>query len=138
MKAWITRSSYGRLKIHFAEPRKLEYGDAPFEDKCTVFDSEYCNVIARKIQEPSELYPEVTFENSPLEVEIIEKSTLDAVYEGLDQYENFLGMVACMRRAQKEANDAIAQAECYQEAMEQIKVAEELESKVDKWLEEQK
>lgn len=107
----------------------MEYGDAPFEDKCTVFDSEYCNVIARKFQEPSELYPEVTFENSPLEVKIIEKSTLD-------RYENFLEMVACMRQAQKEANDAIAQAECYQEAMEYVKVAEEWESKVDKWLEE--
>lgn len=80
-------------------------------------------------------FPEVTFEDSPSEVEIIEKSTLDAVYEGLDQYENFLGLVACMRRAQKEANDMIAQVECYEEAREHVKKAEELESMVDKWLE---
>ena len=80
-------------------------------------------------------FPSLTFENSPSEVEIIEKSTLDAVYKGLDRYENFLGMVACMRRAQKEANDLIAQVECYEEAMEHIKKAEELEQMVDKWLE---
>ena len=135
MKAWITRSSYGTLKMHFVEPRKVEYGDAPFEDKCTLFDSECCNIIARKFREPSELYPEVNFENSPLEVEIIDKSTLDTLYKGLDRYENFLGMVACMRKAQKEANDMIAQAECYEEAIEHIKKAEELEQMVDKWLE---
>lgn len=65
----------------------------------------------------------------------VAQSDLAAVYEGLYQYENFLGLVACMRRAQKEANDLIAQVECYEEAMEHIKKAEELEQMVDKWLE---
>ena len=57
------------------------------------------------------------------------------VCKRLDDYDTFLLMVQKMRVAQKEANDAIAQAECYQEAMEYVKVAEEWESKVDKWLE---
>ena len=65
----------------------------------------------------------------------VAQSDLAAVYEGLDQYENFLGLVACMRRAQKEANELIAQVECYEEAMEHIKQAEGLEQMVDKWLE---
>ena len=66
-------------------------------------------------------------ENSKLEIE--------SLYKGLNRYEEFLGLVACMRVAQKEANDLIAQVECYEEAMEHIKKAEELEQIVDKWLE---
>ena len=58
--------------------------------------------------------------------------------ERLMEAQEFMDLVREMRQAQKEANDAIAQAECYQEAMEYVKVAEEWESKVDKWLEEQK
>ena len=38
-----------------------------------------------------------------------------------------------MRSAQKIANDMLAQAECYQEAMEYVKKAEELEREVDEW-----
>ena len=60
------------------------------------------------------------------------------VCKRLDDYDTFFLMVQKMREAQKEANDAIAQAECYQEAMEYVKVAEEWEGKVDKWLEELK
>lgn len=62
----------------------------------------------------------------------------NTVCKRLDDYDTFLLMVRKMRDAQKEANDAIAQAECYQEAMEYVNKAEEWESKVDKWLEEQK
>lgn len=62
----------------------------------------------------------------------------DVVCKRLDDYDTFLLMVRNMRMVQKESNDAIAQAECYQEAMEYVKVAEEWESKVDKWLEEQR
>lgn len=58
--------------------------------------------------------------------------------ERLIDAQEFMDLVREMRQAQKEANDAIAQAECYQEAMEYVKVAEDWESKVDKWLEEQK
>ena len=135
MKAWITRSSYGTLKIHFEEPRKVEYGDAPFEDKCTLFDSEYCNIIARKFREPSELYPEVNFENSPLEVEIVEKSTLDEVCKGLNRYEEFLGMVAYMRRLQKEQMTADIDWDNLEYYKEQDRKMFELQEMVDKWLE---
>ena len=67
----------------------------------------------------------------------VEKSKLEieSLYKGLNRYEEFLGLVAYMRVAQKEANDLIAQVECYEEAMEHIKKAEELEQMVDKWLE---
>ena len=58
--------------------------------------------------------------------------------ERLMEAQEFMDLVRNMRVAQKEANDAIAQAECYQEAMEYVKVAEGWESKVDKWLEEKK
>lgn len=126
MKAWIARDKDGRLYIHSTKPylanKQFEFSFWHNEDenwlRCRDTD-----------------FPEVTFENSPVEVEMIEKSTLDEVYKGLDRYENFLGMVACMRTAQKEANDLIAQVECYEEAMEHIKKAEELEQMVDKWLE---
>lgn len=57
------------------------------------------------------------------------------VCKRLDDYDTFLLMVSTMRKAQKEANDLIAQVECYEEAMEHIKKAEELEQMVDKWLE---
>ena len=126
MKAWIARDKDGRLYIHSHKPflvnKQFEF---PF----------WNNEDENWMQLPKELYPVATYENSPIEVEIIERSTLDVLYKGLDQYESFLGMVACMRRAQKESNDLIAQVECYEEAMEHIKKAEELEQMVDKWLE---
>lgn len=120
MKAYIARDANGKLFVHRKKPRLTSTKTWVSMDEWQLFRKDF---------------PEVTFENSPSEVEIIEKSTLDEVYKGLDQYENFLGMVACMRRAQKEANDMIAQVECYEEAMEHVKKAEELESMVDKWLE---
>lgn len=125
MKAYIARDENGKLYLHPIKPHLKNV-------KPTAY---WNNEDENWMQLPEELYPIATFLNSPIEVEIIETSTLDAVYEGLDQYENFLGMVACMRRAQKEANDMIAQVECYEEAMEHVKKAEELESMVDKWLE---
>ena len=125
MKAYIARDENGKLYLHPIKPYLKNV-------KPTAY---WNNEDENWMQLPEELYPIATFLDSPIEVEIIEKSTLDAVYEGLDQYENFLGMVACMRRAQKEANDMIAQVECYEEAMEHVKKAEELESMVDKWLE---
>jgi hypothetical protein len=44
-----------------------------------------------------------------------------------------LNLVEKMRLAQKEANDAIAQAEDYTEATYYINKAEELEKEVDEW-----
>ena len=55
--------------------------------------------------------------------------------ERLMEAQEFIDLVREMRKAQKEANDLIAQVECYEEAMEHIKKAEELEQMVDKWLE---
>lgn len=55
--------------------------------------------------------------------------------ERLMEAQEFIDLVREMRQAQKEANDLIAQVECYEEAMEHIKKAEELEQMVDKWLE---
>ena len=103
MRAYIARDKNGEVYLHREKPTRLING---------VFASDDWWILERCD------FPIVTFENSPVEVEIIEKSTLDEVYKGLDQYENFLGMVSCMRRAQKEANDLIAQVECYEEAME--------------------
>ena len=120
MRAYIARDKNGEVYLHREKPTRLVNG---------VFASDDWWILERCD------FPNVTFEKSPVEVEIIEKSTLDEVYKGLDQYENFLGMVSCMRRAQKEANDLIAQVECYEEAMEHIKRAEKRENKVDKWLE---
>ena len=120
MKAYIARDKNGEMFLHREKPTRLVNG---------VFASDDWWILERCD------FPNVTFENSPVEVEIIENSTLDLLYKGLDQYEDFLGMVACMRVAQKEANDLIAQVECYEEAMEHIKKAEELEQMVDKWLE---
>ena len=120
MRAYIARDKNGEVYLHREKPTRLVNG---------VFASDDWWILERCD------FPNVTFEKSPVEVEIIEKSTLDILYKGLDQYESFLGMVSCMRRAQKEANDLIAQVECYEEAMEHIKKAEELESMVDKWLE---
>ena len=50
--------------------------------------------------------------------------------------QEFMDLVREMRHAQKEANDMIAQAECYQEAIEYIKKAEVIENAVDNWIKE--
>ena len=56
MKLWIARDENGGLYLHFAKPT-TDYG------KC-YFTSTRAVVISR------ELFPEVTFENSPQQVEI--------------------------------------------------------------------
>lgn len=47
-----------------------------------------------------------------------------------------LNLVEKMRDAQKEANEAVAQAEDYREATHYINKAEELEREVDEWFDE--
>lgn len=59
----------------------------------------------------------------------------EIVCERLDDYDTFMLMVKLMRKAQKDANDMIAQAECYQEAVDYVRKAEELEKAVDAFLE---
>ena len=61
----------------------------------------------------------------------------EIICERLDGYDTFMLMVKLMRKAQKGANDMIAQAECYQEAMDYVRKAEELEKAVDAFLEKQ-
>ena len=61
----------------------------------------------------------------------------DIVCKRLDDYDTFMLMVKLMRKAQKDANDMIAQAECYQEAMDYVRKAEELEKEVDAFLDKQ-
>lgn len=58
-----------------------------------------------------------------------ERDYLDQIGELWD----ILDLVEQMRKAQRDANDMLAQAECYQEAMEYVKKAEELEKEVDEW-----
>lgn len=59
MKMWITRSTLGHLKIHFDKPKKVGYGGE------TIWSSEH-NCSIRHIDP----FPEVTFENSPMGVEL--------------------------------------------------------------------
>lgn len=62
---WITRSSLGILKIHFDEPKKVRWGGE------TIWSSEHsCSI---RFINP---FPEVTFENSPMEVELILKNRI--------------------------------------------------------------
>ena len=56
------------------------------------------------------------------------------VCKRLDDYDTFLLMVSQMREAQKEANDMIAQVDCYQEATDYVKKAEVIEQAVDNWI----
>ena len=125
MKAWIARDEDGRLYLHPIKPYLIN-----------VKPSAYWNNEDENWMQLRETdFPIVTFEKSPIEVEIILKKALDAHYNDISHYEELVEMVAEMRKAQKEANDLIAQVECYEEAMEHIKKAEELEQIVDKWLE---
>ena len=109
-----------------------------YNDECIKPRGEYCPASSikaerRKAKEKEEVMKE---RKKPTQ-SWVEKAReeIEFLYKGLDRYEEFLGLVACMRVAQKEANDLIAQVECYEEAMEHIKKAEELEQIVDKWLE---
>lgn len=120
MKAWIARDKNGEVYLHREKPTRFING---------VFASDDWWILERCD------FPIVTFEKSPVEVEIVLKKALDAHYKDISRYEELIEMVTEMRKAQKEANDLIAQVECYEEAMGHIKKAEELEQRVDKWLE---
>lgn len=126
MKAWIARDERGVLTLHGVKPEYWEEDD---------WDGQRRYWCCPNMTLPKESYPGVTFEKSPVEVEIVLKKALEAHYRDISHYEDLVEMVTQMRKAQKEANDLIAQVECYEEAMEHIKKAEELEQMVDKWLE---
>ena len=122
MRAYIARDKNGEVYLHREKPTRLING---------VFASDDWWILERCD------FPNVTFENSPVEVEIIEKSTLDEVYKGLDRYENFLGMVAYMRRLQKEQMTADIDWDNLEYYKEQDRKMFELQEMVDKWLEEE-
>ena len=120
MKAYIARDKNGEVYLHREKPTRLVNG---------VFVSDDWWILERCD------FPNVTFENSPVEVEIIEKFILDEVYKGLNRYENFLGMVAYMRRLQKEQMTADIDWDNLEYYKEQDRKMFELQEMVDKWLE---
>ena len=120
MRAYIARDKNGEVYLHREKPTRLVNG---------VFASDDWWILERCD------FPNVTYENSPVEVEIIEKSTLDEVYKGLDQYEEFLGVVANMRELQKEQMTADIRWENLEYYKERDRMMFELEQMVDKWLE---
>lgn len=125
MKLYVTRNPNGALSLHFEEPILVH----------DIMRSYWFSDYESSFFLPKCEFPELTFENSPMEVRLMREDVAEANYKAIADYEDFLGLVSFMRKAQKEANDMIAQVECYQEAQDCIKKAEELEAMVDKWLE---
>ena len=126
MKLWTARDEDGRLYLHPIKPYLRNVKPSAY------WDNEGENWMQLRETE----FPELTFENSPMEVRLMREDVVDANYKAIADYEDFLGLVSFMRKAQKEANDMIAQVESYQEAQDCIKKAEELELMVDKFIEE--
>ena len=60
MKMWIARDEDGRLFLFNAQPYRVDW-----KYPCKVWESEEDYMRIK-----DELYPEVTFENSPMEVEL--------------------------------------------------------------------
>ena len=65
MKMWICRSDDGLLTLHYKKPTK-------FYEECIG-----CYWTGHSLPLPMNLYPEVTFENSPMEVELVLKKQND-------------------------------------------------------------
>ena len=123
MKFWLYRTQRGDISLH--ESPNAEYNK--------ISDAWYGEL---KGYITSTNFSELTFEDSPMEVRLMREDVVNANYQSIADYEDFLGLVSFMRKAQREANDMIAQVECYQEAQDCIKKAEELELMVDKFIEE--
>ena len=128
MKLYVARDEDGRLYLHPIKPYLIR---KPLS-KLAYWNNEDENWMQLRETE----FPELTFENSPMEVRLMREDVVEANYNAIADYEDFLGLVSFMRKAQREANDMIAQVECYQEAQDYIKKAEELELAVDKFIEE--
>ena len=118
MKLWIARDKDGELRLHEGMPYKLD-GDNIW---CSCFSA---------ITLEDDLFPEVTFENSPMEVEIVSKEELDALRE---KYEDLCGLVAEMRHLQREQDSADIQWDNlhYHESVYNRMVG--LQKEVDQWL----
>ena len=61
MKMWIARDKNGRLDLFPSEPYLVES-----ERHGLIWENDYADYMRL----PDEAYPEVTFENSPMEVEL--------------------------------------------------------------------
>ena len=66
MKMWIARTEGNVLTLHLSKPRKVRM-DNETEDFCWVSDIETQSFLNKN------LFPEVTFENSPKMIEIVIK-----------------------------------------------------------------
>lgn len=64
MKMWIARSEYGDLKLFQTEPS---------QEVSMLTGSRYWNDRLESFKIDDRLFPEVTFENSPMEVELVLK-----------------------------------------------------------------
>ncbi len=126
MKLYVTRNQNGALSLHSEEPILVH----------DIMRSYWFSDYESSFFLPKCEFPELTFEDSPMEVRLMREDVVNANYQSIADYEDFLGLVSFMRKAQREANDMIAQVECYQEAQDCIKKAEELELMVDKFIEE--
>ena len=62
MKIWLCRNTHGILSLHWTEPFKVQYNDHTYWDSVGEYDRHYLRY--------DDHFPEVTFENSPVEVEL--------------------------------------------------------------------
>lgn len=117
MKMWIARDLSGAICLHMGEPICSDYGQGWISEEWIILNEES--------------FPEVTFENSPMEVEIVSKEELDALRE---KYEDLCGLVAEMRHLQREQDSADIQWDNlhYHESVYNRMVG--LQKEVDQWL----
>jgi hypothetical protein len=57
------------------------------------------------------------------------------LFECTVRYVEFMGLVARMRKKQREADRAMAESDDYSEIAQYIRKAEEIETEVDNWIE---
>ena len=62
MKIWLCRNTHGILSLHWTEPFKVKYNNHTYWDSVGRYDKH--NLLY------DDHFPEVTFENSPMEVEL--------------------------------------------------------------------
>ena len=117
---WLARGKGGLLFLYDKKPILCLDGN---------FETQLMGDYERWVSD--EEYPEVTFENSPQEVEIVSKDELDALRE---KYEDLCGLVAEMRHLQREQDSADIQWDNlhYHESVYNRMV--ELQKEVDQWL----
>ena len=138
MKLYVTRNPNGALSLHFEEPILVH----------DIMRSYWFSDYESSFFLPKCEFPELTFENSPMEVRLMREDVVEANYKAIADYEDFLGLVSFMRKAQKDQEIISARVlykreqghkitkEDYDELAKTTNKVVELEEKVDKWLEE--